>query len=366
MLPVTFALVSVGCGSSDKDGELGKVPTSTPEGDAAVDSRGAGRDDATNANHDGASGNRDSATFIDTANGNDANGGGDDARDGLTTMDARRTDVVNSDRATSDIDADRGGNDVAAPDTSSIDAPPNGTRDGSGGAGCADLPLCDDFERATAGSPPAAPTWSIVTPNCSGTSTAVIDDTQSHSGTKSVKVTGTGGYCNHIFFGATSPVAATGTHVFGRMYVRFASALGEAHVTFMAMRDSIENKDLRMGGQKSILMWNRESDDATLPELSPAGIALSVAPAVNTWKCVEFEVDGAAGTIATWVDGALVTGLVEDGMSTPDVDAAWLRKAGWKPTLSDVKFGWESYGDAAMTLWFDDIAVGARRVGCVD
>lgn len=107
------------------------------------------------------------------------------------------------------------------------------------------------------------------------------------------------------------------------------------------MRDSVEGRDLRMGGQKKILMWNRESDDATLPELSPAGVALSVAPRPNTWLCVEFEIDGKGGTIATWVDGASVLGLVEDGVPTPDVDTAWLRKV-WHPTLVDARFGWES------------------------
>jgi hypothetical protein len=29
-----------------------------------------------------------------------------------------------------------------------------------------------------------------------------------------------------------------------------------------------------------------------------------------------------------------------------------------------VRFGWESYGDQANTLWFDDLAIGASRIGC--
>jgi hypothetical protein len=38
-----------------------------------------------------------------------------------------------------------------------------------------------------------------------------------------------------------------------------------------------------MGGQ-SELMWNRGSDDATLPGLGPAGIACPVAlPALDLW-----------------------------------------------------------------------------------
>ncbi|MEU0152180.1 hypothetical protein [Micromonospora fulviviridis] len=28
----------------------------------------------------------------------------------------------------------------------------------------------------------------------------------------------------------------------------------------------------------------------------------------------------------------------------------------WRPRLTDLKLGWESYGGAADTLWFDDVA----------
>ncbi len=32
--------------------------------------------------------------------------------------------------------------------------------------------------------------------------------------------------------------------------------------------------------------------------------------------------------------------------------------------LKSVRIGWESYGEGADTLWFDDVAVGAARIGC--
>ena len=143
-----------------------------------------------------------------------------------------------------------------------------------------------------------------------------------------------------------------------------ATSLEDGHITFMAMKDATDGKDLRMGGQNKVLMWNRESDDATLPAMSPAGTAMSASLPINEWRCVEIEVDGTAGTIHTWLDGAVVEGLVEDGIATPDVDAQWLSRAGWKPSLTDIRFGWESYGGQAETLWFDDVAVGASRIGC--
>lgn len=203
----------------------------------------------------------------------------------------------------------------------------------------------------------------VVSPNCSGAGSLAVDSSEAHSGTKSLKVTGGGGYCDHVFIANTAAVPSIGGAVYGRFFVRFEAALGAGHTTFMTMKDSADsNKDLRMGGQSNILMWNRESDDATLPVLSPAGIAKSLAPAPQAWVCVEFMVDP-AGLLTTWVDGASVDGLVVDASSTPDVDQQWLTKA-WKPALTDFKLGWESYAGQALTLWFDDVALGSARVGC--
>ncbi len=230
-------------------------------------------------------------------------------------------------------------------------------------ATCDSATLCDGFETAAGGLPDPA-LWSVVTPNCSGDGVVQVDETVAHTGTRSVKVTASGGYCNHVFIGHEAAFGALTGPVYGRFYVRFDDELGDGHVTFMAMADSAEAKDLRMGGQNRILMWNRESDDATLPELSPAGVALSTAPAAGAWTCVEFEVDGAAGTLRTWVDGTEVAGLVVDDTPTPDIDRQWLNAAGWNPVLADFKLGWESYAGQAMTLWFDDVALAAARIPC--
>jgi hypothetical protein len=92
------------------------------------------------------------------------------------------------------------------------------------------------------------------------------------------------------------------------------------------MPDSAQgtNKHLRIGGQSKIMMYNRESDDATLPDLSPQGIATSKALPTGAWTCFEYHL----GT-----DGG-------------------------------VYFGWESYGGDVNTFWYDDIVVSSTRVGC--
>ncbi|MEK8107148.1 hypothetical protein NKG94_22015 [Micromonospora sp. M12] len=98
-----------------------------------------------------------------------------------------------------------------------------------------------------------------------------------------------------------------------------------------------------MGGQNGALQWNRASDDATLPEQSPAGVAQSVPLPTNRWVCLEFMVDGSAGQLRTWLDGTAVTGLTADGSPTHDIDGQWYNRT-WRPQLTDLKLGWESYG----------------------
>jgi hypothetical protein len=206
-------------------------------------------------------------------------------------------------------------------------------------------------------------------PDVTGTGALAIDDAQHHSGGRSVKVSGQGGYSNHIFFTNRGVIGGLGPVVWGRFYVRLTDPLGDGHVTFLAMADGAAGgKHLRMGGQMKILMWNREGDDATLPSLSPTGVAASEPLPTSRWLCVEFVIDGSgAGPAAmrTWVDGAEVAGLHLDATPTPDVDDQWLRQPDWRPALTDFALGWESYAGQPMTLWFDDVALDASRVGCL-
>ena len=64
------------------------------------------------------------------------------------------------------------------------------------------------------------------------------------------------------------------------------------------------------------------------------------------------------------MNGSAVPGLTEDGVPTPNIDDQWLGRA-WRPKLTDLKLGWESYGGGGPDgLWFDDVALGTSRIGC--
>jgi len=160
--------------------------------------------------------------------------------------------------------------------------------------------------------------------------------------------------------GESRPFWRFGDVVHVRFFVRFGSALGQDHVTFLASHDDGSGKNLRMGGQKEVLMWNRESDDATLPDLSPDGTAASRRPAAGTWLCVGITLDRKAGSIVTTLDG-----VSNDALSTGDArfEQQWNTKKG-PLTVTDLRLGWESYGNASATLWFDDLAISRTPLGC--
>jgi len=213
--------------------------------------------------------------------------------------------------------------------------------------------LSDDFETQSG-------LWTTGAANCQGTGTVSLDGTVAHSGSHSMRVDGKAYYCNHAFFGTRLSVS---TPLYVRFYLRHSTPLPTGHVTFLAMKDTNDGgRDLRMGGQNGALQFNRESDDATLPAQSPVGVAQSRPLPVGGWHCLEFGLDG--GHLQTWLDSAVVPGLVEDGVPTPDIDQQWLARGSWRPVPVDLRFGWESYAGGDDALWFDDIAVATTRIGC--
>jgi hypothetical protein len=218
---------------------------------------------------------------------------------------------------------------------------------------------CDGFETQAAGTP--AGDWAVTYPDCQGAGTATVDKAVAHSGGTSLRINGATGYCNHVF---VRNAAILGDATYVRYWVRHTTALPTSHITMVALRDTNDgNRDLRLGGQNGALQWNRASDDATLPEQSPAGVALSRPLPVDTWNCVEFKVNGTDGTMETWLNGTSVPGLLQDGVATHDIDGQWLNRT-YRPKLTDLKLGWESYGEGSDTLWYDDVAAGSSRIGC--
>ena len=153
------------------------------------------------------------------------------------------------------------------------------------------------------------------------------------------------------------------------------------HVTFATMTDKNampgNGDQLRLGLNSEVFVWNRESDDAYLPELDMGGIDVqtSVTPMAQSWTCVEVHLDEIAGGIQAWVNGnsvdaGLIVGLSEDGAVVPNVSTVWVgtTDAGFHPFITDFGLGWETYNKDpadAMDLWFDDVAIASHPIGCL-
>ncbi|KAK4170913.1 hypothetical protein QBC36DRAFT_200450 [Triangularia setosa] len=203
--------------------------------------------------------------------------------------------------------------------------------------------------------------WPTYAPDCSQGGRVTLDTSNAHSGKNSMRVDGGGGYCGHIFFG-TSKVP--GGDVYVRTWVKASKALTQSHVTFITMPDTAQGskKHLRIGGQNSILMFNRESDDATLPDLSPQGVAASAALPTGTWQCLEYHL-GPDGSVETWLNGKAIAGLTSKP-GVANANAAQWQRSSIKPKVTAIYFGWESYGGDTNTFWYDDIAIAPTRVNC--
>ncbi|MFI6120539.1 hypothetical protein ACIBCU_11885, partial [Streptomyces sp. NPDC051064] len=235
-------------------------------------------------------------------------------------------------------------------------APPPATAD------CGSATICADFEDQIGPAPSGA--WQFTAPDCQGTGTAAVDTAVAHSGSRSLRIDGRAGYCNHAFVASTADLSSAGPVMYVRMWVRHTTALPAAHVTFVSLPDASQaGRSLRVGGQNGALQWNRESDDATLPAQSPVGVALSRPLPTESWQCLRFAIDTTAPGLDTWLGDELVPGLHADGAPTQDIDQQWLSRT-TPPRPTALRLGWESYGNGDDTLWFDDVTVDSAPVDC--
>ncbi|WP_437631600.1 hypothetical protein [Sorangium sp. So ce854] len=216
------------------------------------------------------------------------------------------------------------------------------TSTGSAGSGACDI-FCSDFEDG------ALPSEVQFFPEYLRASMGdyVTLDSTGHSGSRSVKVSGTG-------FSQMLGVPVPSTF-WGRMYIKGDSASQMGHNTYVAATtgngDPNNGEDIRIGEHQCQLELNRKSDDAE--KLSNGGMYMcsgGVKLEANTWYCLEFHYNGPGREVRVFVDGTEV-----DAMHVTD----------WGPYEYKLfKFGFEKYHGGNKTMWYDDIALATSRVGC--
>ena len=265
-----------------------------------------------------------------------------------------------------------------------------GAQGSSGGAAgsaagdpCTTAIFCDDFESYAAGQAPGG-NWTKST----NLGAVAVDDTQSHSGKKSVKFTtqsSSGSKTAYIRLGnATGKTVfpAPGNSFYGRMMFRLESApTASVHWTLLEGSGLLPGKTYhalyRYGGQLPVtqgstfvgsqLMANYETPDSyggNGPSSDCWAHASKVVVPVAKWSCVEWQFDGANNTMRLWLDGAAVPSLTVAGVGQGCVNQpasfAWTA-----PTFDRLDLGWESYqADDARTVYIDDVVIATTKVGC--
>ncbi|MCK6586050.1 MAG: polysaccharide lyase [Polyangiaceae bacterium] len=259
---------------------------------------------------------------------------------------------------------------------------------GGGGGGpdvCAAGFACDNFESYPIKAEPLSPFSPAIEAG-----EVYVDDTRAYSGKQSVRLStgATDGFkAAMLHFNDPSKLPTPENVVYGRMMFWLESApANEVQWSFIVGSGTVSDPAFggytalyRYGGQLPVvvngnfvgsqLMANYDTPGSY--ENPPVGPATdcwhhasgNVVP-VGKWTCVEFHFNGPTNEMQIWLDGAELPDLhVEksgQGCTSQPGDYVWLA-----PSFSDIFVGWESYIlDEPRTIWIDDLAIGAERLGC--
>jgi hypothetical protein len=240
---------------------------------------------------------------------------------------------------------------------------------GDSGSGGSSMPpmgfLIEDFEGGTKGQAPATwdtfIAWNKNGQNPSGDTLALIDDTQAHSGTKSV----------HFHGGAnpaqiTKPLPMGTTKLYVRAWIYQTRQLGmnpgANHETLIGIRKTTggANDEVRFGEIKGVIGTNEVPTDNIAPKMEQWGMGPAIT--ANAWHCFEvaFLADQAQHTLHAWVDGTLVHEITAgDQWQNGAMPAGWLNGM-----FVEVVLGWHSFSSATNDVWLDDLVLSNERIGC--
>jgi hypothetical protein len=299
--------------------------------------------------------------------GSGTGGAPDNATSGAGGSDAVAGSVASSGSGGTDTNAGAGGFATAgagATAGSSSAGAAGGGVVGSAGMGgkslcpVAGTTLCDGFEGAAPGA--AGSDWTI------GGTGITVDTTKFYRGTKSVKYTSSSkAYIieKKTFAGTTK---ATNNEFWGRYFVLGGvAAYPTGHTVFGTLADAADNADPGrfhfVGGSRAKLMAElRVSSDIYTDKGGKEGSAAAPPFPVmaDSWQCWEFHVT-ADDSYSFYINSMEVT----------DMQIVKGKAAGGTfvlPIFGQLQLGWQDFGtgDAAVTGWIDEVAIGPNRIGC--
>ncbi len=152
-------------------------------------------------------------------------------------------------------------------------------------------------------------------------------------------------------------VPSGGTNFWVRMYMRSDIELGQdGHNAYAAASATDDpNDNTRVEFADDVGLSFNASDDVRWPEgygrLSDGGTSPYTLPA-DMWHCIELHFDGAGRAQSMFIEGEEVLVAADYPSSAMD--------------FAVFKFGYQGFhNEADRGVWYDDVAVGPTRIGCM-
>ncbi|MEO5859791.1 MAG: hypothetical protein ABIR33_12670 [Pyrinomonadaceae bacterium] len=227
--------------------------------------------------------------------------------------------------------------------------------------GCDRELFTDDFESYSVGSMPAAP-WQKT-----GEGTAIVDDSRSVSGRKSVHFRSGEGYKDRSILSFSSPrvFPLKKNRYYGRMVMFVESASPDGvHWTMLESSGKVPGKgisaEIRYGGQHSEqLMANYETWGAKTDCWQHSTVKIPE----QRWFSVSWMLDGGGNEMKIWIDNNLIDEITVKGRGQGclgnDLNGDWLF-----PVFENVQIGWVDYqmNGGERNIWIDDFAISSRPI----
>jgi hypothetical protein len=250
----------------------------------------------------------------------------------------------------------------------------------SGSALAADSPhllFTDNFETHAAGAPPGAP-WSEATFK----SGAVIQVETGHafSGRQALHILTPRGARyrrGYVALHLKQPVPEAMSGMYGRAMVFLEAApvalpgAPPVHWTLMQgegrSADDRYNSIYRLGVEGADGLGLMANFETTPPVTTDCRQPSPLRLPVRRWTCVEWHMEAASNEMEFWLDGRKIVHVSGRAPATQachgnDLQGEWRAP----PKFDSFYIGFERYADSAndQDLWFDDVAMSKRRVGC--
>ncbi|HET6340141.1 MAG TPA: hypothetical protein VFG30_43325 [Polyangiales bacterium] len=247
-----------------------------------------------------------------------------------STVDAARGEVAR--------DAASPGGDAAAGSDASVDVPQT--------AGCAGsmFALCDDFESGALDTK----LWKLT----QSKGTVVLDSSRANRGSKySVHVHVDSGSDTTVGVTESTTFPALKAGLFARAFIFIPGAMatslfnGDRHSRLIYAQGATPYGEYALGIWSGGLIQNHysKSDDSQDTKMLPP---------FDQWFCLEYELDSAAGNVKAYLNDVEIMALRHDGWPASNIDT--------------LMFGVDRYGSfpVAEDIWFDDLVVDSKRIGC--